>query len=193
MFDAAHIAGLVAGGAAPVPGAVRRRGDVHHPQDAPRAARRLHPGQPGARRGDRQGAVPRAAGRSARARHRGQGRRVPGGGAARSSRTTPARSWPTPRRWRRPWPTAGLPAGVGRNRQPPDAGRPAPVDADLTGKQAQETLDRAGITLNRNTIPDDPRSAVRHAAACASARRPSRRRACASRRWTRSPRSSIGP
>jgi glycine hydroxymethyltransferase len=31
-------------------------------------------------------------------------------------------------------------------------------DADLTGKQAQETLDRAGITLNRNTIPDDPRS-----------------------------------
>lgn len=32
-------------------------------------------------------------------------------------------------------------------------------DADLTGKEAQEVLDRAGITLNRNTIPDDPRSA----------------------------------
>jgi glycine hydroxymethyltransferase len=31
-------------------------------------------------------------------------------------------------------------------------------DADLTGKQAQEVLDRAGITCNRNTIPDDPRS-----------------------------------
>jgi glycine hydroxymethyltransferase len=31
-------------------------------------------------------------------------------------------------------------------------------DADLTGKQAQEALDRAGITLNKNTIPDDPRS-----------------------------------
>jgi glycine hydroxymethyltransferase len=30
-------------------------------------------------------------------------------------------------------------------------------DPDLTGKQAQETLDRAGITLNRNTIPNDPR------------------------------------
>ncbi|GAC1600064.1 MAG: serine hydroxymethyltransferase [Acidimicrobiales bacterium] len=29
---------------------------------------------------------------------------------------------------------------------------------ELTGKQAQEVLDRAGITLNRNTIPDDPRS-----------------------------------
>jgi glycine hydroxymethyltransferase len=32
-------------------------------------------------------------------------------------------------------------------------------DPDLTGKVAQETLDRAGITLNRNTIPEDPRSA----------------------------------
>ena len=32
------------------------------------------------------------------------------------------------------------------------------VDAELTGREAQEVLDRAGITLNRNTIPDDPRS-----------------------------------
>jgi glycine hydroxymethyltransferase len=31
-------------------------------------------------------------------------------------------------------------------------------DADLTGKQAQESADRAGITLNKNAIPDDPRS-----------------------------------
>ena len=31
-------------------------------------------------------------------------------------------------------------------------------DAELTGKVAQEVLDRAGITCNRNTIPDDPRS-----------------------------------
>jgi len=30
---------------------------------------------------------------------------------------------------------------------------------ELTGKQAQELLDRAGITLNRNTVPDDPRTA----------------------------------
>lgn len=33
-----------------------------------------------------------------------------------------------------------------------------PFDSDLTGKAAQEVLDRAGITLNRNSIPDDPRS-----------------------------------
>lgn len=32
-------------------------------------------------------------------------------------------------------------------------------DVELTGKAAQEALDRAGITCNRNTIPDDPRSA----------------------------------
>jgi glycine hydroxymethyltransferase len=31
-------------------------------------------------------------------------------------------------------------------------------DAGLTGKEAQEVLDRAGLTCNRNTIPDDPRS-----------------------------------
>ncbi len=31
-------------------------------------------------------------------------------------------------------------------------------DAELTGKMAQEVLDLAGITLNRNQIPDDPRS-----------------------------------
>jgi glycine hydroxymethyltransferase len=31
-------------------------------------------------------------------------------------------------------------------------------DADLTGAEAQTVLDRAGITLNKNTVPDDPRS-----------------------------------
>ena len=31
-------------------------------------------------------------------------------------------------------------------------------DDDLSGKDAQNVLDRAGITLNKNTIPDDPRS-----------------------------------
>ena len=30
-------------------------------------------------------------------------------------------------------------------------------DSELTGKQAEQVLDRAGITCNRNTIPDDPR------------------------------------
>jgi len=33
-----------------------------------------------------------------------------------------------------------------------------PFDAELTGKEAQIVLDVAGITLNKNTIPDEPRS-----------------------------------
>jgi len=33
-----------------------------------------------------------------------------------------------------------------------------PFDPELTGKVAQDVLDRAGITLNKNTIPNDPRS-----------------------------------
>jgi glycine hydroxymethyltransferase len=33
-----------------------------------------------------------------------------------------------------------------------------PFDAELSGKTAQIALDDAGITLNKNTIPDDPRS-----------------------------------
>ncbi|MBA3606045.1 MAG: serine hydroxymethyltransferase [Actinomycetota bacterium] len=33
-----------------------------------------------------------------------------------------------------------------------------PFDEELTGKVAQVTLDEAGITLNKNTVPDDPRS-----------------------------------
>lgn len=33
-----------------------------------------------------------------------------------------------------------------------------PFDEELTGKVAQSSLDEAGITLNKNTVPDDPRS-----------------------------------
>ncbi len=31
-------------------------------------------------------------------------------------------------------------------------------DSELTGKEAQGVLDQAGISLNKNTVPDDPRS-----------------------------------
>jgi glycine hydroxymethyltransferase len=33
-----------------------------------------------------------------------------------------------------------------------------PFDAELTGKESQLILDEAGITLNKNNIPNDPRS-----------------------------------
>ena len=49
-------------------------------------------------------------------------------------------------------------------------------DAELTGKVAQETLDRAGITCNRNTIPDDPRSPVRDLGPAPGLGRPDHRR-----------------
>ena len=65
----------------PEPGAVRRHRHVHHAQDAARPAWRLHPVEGRARQGDRQGGVPRLAGRPARARHRRQGGRLPRGDA----------------------------------------------------------------------------------------------------------------
>ena len=52
----------------------------------------------------------------------------------------------------------GVPARLRRHRQPPHARRPAALRPELTGKVAQEALDGAGITLNKNTIPNDPRS-----------------------------------
>ena len=58
-----------------------------------------------------------------------------------------------------------LAAGIGqtrlshrlrRHRQPPDACRSSPER--LNGKEAQEALDRAGITVNKNAIPFDTSS-----------------------------------
>ena len=48
MVDMAHIAGLVAGGAASEPRSLCRRRDHHHPQDPARPPRRSDPGQGGA-------------------------------------------------------------------------------------------------------------------------------------------------
>ena len=59
---------------APESGAARRRGHDHDAQDARRPARRPDPLQGGVRAGDRQGGVPRPAGRTPGAHHRGQGR-----------------------------------------------------------------------------------------------------------------------
>ena len=58
---------------APQPGSARGRGDDHDAQDAWRSARRPDPLQGGVRAGDRQGGVPRPAGRPAPAHHRREG------------------------------------------------------------------------------------------------------------------------
>ena len=65
-------------------------------------------------------------------------------------------------------------------------------EEDLTGKVAQEVLDRTGITCNRNAIPERPEAAVRGERAAGSARPPRRPPGSARPRWPRSPRSSPG-
>ena len=76
--------------------------------------------------------VPGAAGRSARARRRGQGGRLQGGDAARvpDVRRAGGRERRCARRCAR---GRGLPHRVGRYRQPPDAGRPPPLRSHRQG------------------------------------------------------------
>ena len=126
MFDAAHIAGLIAGGAAPEPGAVRRHRHVHHPQDAARPARRLHP----VSRAEHAKAIDKAVfpgwqGGPLEHVIAGQGGRLPRGRRTRRSPSTPTRSSPTPSALAEALAGRGLPPGVGRHRQPPDGRRPA--------------------------------------------------------------------
>ena len=158
MFDAAHIAGLIAGGAHPNPVPHRRRRHPHHAQDAPRAARRRHPhhGRAGAAASTR----PSSPGsRAARSSTSSPPRRWPSARpCTRRSAPTPPRSWPTPRRWPRPSSGQGfrlVSGGTDNHLMLVDL---RAFDAELTGKEAQAVLDQAGITLNKNTIPDDPRS-----------------------------------
>ena len=73
MADIAHIAGLIAAGAASQPGAVLRRRHEHDAQDPHGPAGRHHHVPRRVRRGDRPRRVPRHAGRPADARHRRQG------------------------------------------------------------------------------------------------------------------------
>ena len=158
MFDAAHPAGLIAGGAHPSPVGVA---DVvtlttHKTLRGPRGGAILC-GADLAKKID-SAVFPGPPGRTARARHRGQGGglrrggpprvphlRRPGGGQRRRAR---------PRRW----PAEGFRLVSGGTDNHMVLVDLRPFDAELTGKVAQEVLDRAGITCNRNTIPDDPRS-----------------------------------
>ena len=143
-------------------------------------------------RGHRQGRLPGSAGRPARARHRGQGGGLPRGRRSPSSRSTPPRSCATPRPSPRRSParaSASCPAAPTTTCMLVDL---RTFDAELTGKEAQAALDEAGITLNKNTIPDDPRSPFVTSGRAHRHRRRSPPRAWASRRWARSRRSSPG-
>jgi len=81
----------------PQPGRVRRRrGHDNDPQDARRTSRGRDPLQAGARQEDRLGGFPRPTGRPARARDRGQGRRL------QDRRQRAVRRAPAPHHRRRP-------------------------------------------------------------------------------------------
>ena len=157
MFDAAHPAGLIAGGVHPSPVGVA---DVvtlttHKTLRGPSRWRhpvRGRPGQEGRQRG-----LPRPAGWAARARDRRQGGGLRRGGPTRVRRLRGRRWSRTPRPWPRPR-CRGFRLVSGGTDNHMILVDLRPFDADLTGKEAQEVLDRAGITCNRNTIPDDPRS-----------------------------------
>ena len=159
MFDAAHLAGLIAGGAHPnpVPYADIVTFTTHKTLRGPRGGCILSTGAARQRRSTRPCS--------------------PAGRAARSSTSSPARPSRSARplqpsfteyaqqivrqrqRARRGAGRRGLPArvsgGTDNHLMVVDL---RPFDADLTGKEAQTVLDEAGITLNKNTIPDDPRS-----------------------------------
>ena len=84
MVDMAHYAGLIAAGVYPNPGALRRRRDLHHPQEPARPARRHRADERRRhRQEDQQRHLPGHPGRPADARDRRQGGRLPGGTRAR--------------------------------------------------------------------------------------------------------------
>ena len=80
----------------PLAGGRGRRGHLHHPQDAARAAGGSHHLHGRAGQGGGQRRLPRPAGRPPRARHRGQGGGLRRGRPTRVPRPTPPRWWPTP-------------------------------------------------------------------------------------------------
>ena len=96
--DMAHFSGPRRGRAAPEPGGRLRRRHLDDPQDARRAARRVHPLPRGARVGDRPRRLPGPPGRPARARDRREGDLLQDRRLRRRSASTRRRCARTPTR-----------------------------------------------------------------------------------------------
>ena len=142
---------------APEPRRDRRRRHLHHPQDPARTTGRRDPVRRGAGQEDRLSHLPRAPGRPARARHRRQGRGLPRGAQPdfRDYAAQVVRQRQGPGRRPRAEGFRLVSGGTDNHLVLFDL---RSFDAELTGKEAQEVMDRGGITANRNTVPDDPRS-----------------------------------
>ena len=139
-------------------GAARRFCHHDHAQDPAGPAGRPRPLQGRPRQGARFRRLPRQPGRTAHARHRREGRvfrRMP---QARIQGRTRRRSSGTPRHLPRPW----LPGATRSSPAAPttifSSSTSAPTLPELTAKKAQETLDLANITCNKNTVPFETRS-----------------------------------
>ena len=180
MVDMAHFAGLVAAGEHPNPVPVRRRHDDDRPQDPRRPPLRPDPVQGGVRQEDQLGGLPRPAGRPARARDRGQGRRV------QDRRVRPLQGAPEAHRRGRQGVRRGAPdrrqrgqRADRRHRRAPRARRPARVRARRPAGRGPAALDRDHGQPQRGAVRPAPadghqRPADRHARA-GHARAPGRR------------------
>ena len=157
MVDMAHFAGLVAAGEHPNPVPYADVDDHHGPQDTRRPALRAHPLQGGVREEDQLRGLPRPAGRPARARDRGQGRRVQDRGVATSSRSARSARSRARRRSPRSCSTAGSGVNVLTGGTDVHLVLVDLRDSELDGQQAEDRLDSIGITVNRNAVPFDPR------------------------------------
>ena len=183
MADMAHFAGLVAAGIHPSP---VPHCDVRHDddaQDAARSARRADPVPRDVREGAQLVGLPRQPGRSADARHRRQGRGV------RARRCSPSSS-----AYQRQIVANAKALADGLMRARASGSCSGGTDnhlmlvdlrgTELTGKVAEETLDRGRASPSTRTPSRSIRARRSSRAASGSARRPSPRAACARPRWT---------
>ena len=155
FVDMAHYAGLVAAGLHdnPVPVADFVTTTTHKTLRGPRGGHVDVQGP--VCQGPRPQRVSGHPGGPADARDRGQGGLLRRSPAARLQEVRPGRSSTTPRRW----PTRSLAGGVRLVSGGTD-NHLMLVDVTplgLGGKQAEEVLDRCGITVNKNMIPFDER------------------------------------
>ena len=156
MVDMAHFAGLVAGGVhpSPLPHAHVVTTTTHKTLRGPRGGMILSNDEEIGKKIN-SAVFPGLAGRAADACHRRQGG---GASARRCSRSSSAyaqrRRRERARRWPRRWSRRGLDivsGGTDTHLMLVDL-RPK----KLTGKAAEQSLERAGITCNKNGIPFDP-------------------------------------